>query len=260
MSPPSISITSATVSSPSPRTSAYYFATTPEASYLNRENSTTPTCSGSPGKDEEFSNSRQKEQYKHEGMSVDSNESSDLSKEHLRTRSSPVSLRRSHQIRRHPDGFMVKESLSPQTSTFLDHLHEEETLSQSPKDESIYSLNVVRPLSNIDQGILRLKSENSKMFSCSPTDVVVPLSSSPSSNSPKMSVMSNEFSGKHIESMDMCVTSISNSNTVNSNSSTINTKCLEQSNVSMTMSNDSRKINLEFCNIQSKGLIQIPDD
>ena len=250
ISPPSISITGPIVSNPSPRTSCYYFAT-PEGSYLTRESTITPTSTESPNKEGEYDNSVNSERYEQDGTSADSNQSTGLLKE--RFKSSPVALRRSLQVRRHQDGFVLKESLSPQS---LDHLQDEEMLSQSPKEGSIYFLDIVRPLSNTDQALLNLKSEDSKMFSCSPTDVA--LSPSPSSSSPKMSVISNNFSGKPIESTNMCVLPINDSNSSVNGTSFGHS---EQSNA-VTVSNHSTNSmvnNLEFCDI-SKGSIQVPDD
>ncbi len=88
--------------------------------------------------------------------------------------SAPVIMRsRSPQVRRHQEGFVLKESLSPHSPHSLDNFHDDrDTLSQSPdKDGAIYAFNISRPLSNADVALINLNSSSSNVFSCSPMEI-----------------------------------------------------------------------------------------
>lgn len=182
--PPSISITGPTVSNPSPHTSSYYFATPDgrSSSYTTRDSMATPTYDDSPIKKGEYDFVPGNSSFEQENVMNSSEHSGQTSS------SSPLMLRRSPQVRRHDRGFVLKES--PQSPNMFNHSpqDEDDPLSQSSeKDGAIYAaLSIAKPLSNMDQMLFNLNSDDSKMFSCSPTEVEsLPFSPSPS-NSPKI--------------------------------------------------------------------------
>ena len=153
MSPPSISITGPTVSNPSPRTASYYSAT-PE---------------GQNSVSDDLSDKRNQSNML---MQTTEDVSSPSSSKDI-SPSAPVIMRSSPQVRRHQEGFVLKESLSPHSPYSLDNFHDDgDTLSQSPdKDGAIYAFNISRPLSNADGALMNLNPSISNMFSCSPMEI-----------------------------------------------------------------------------------------
>lgn len=144
MTPPSISITAPTMHNPSPRTSIYYLPTSDGQSLMS-EDSTVMYANSLPH-DPIDDRGSGIDTINDEGSEMNTRGSGNITANDkgLGTGTSPMMLRRSAQIRRHPDGFRVKEfSSSPQSGIHDD----DDSLSQSP-DGAIYSLDITCPLSN----------------------------------------------------------------------------------------------------------------
>ena len=162
---------------------------------------------GESSKDKEdhtFKALEDQESFQHGGESVGSTSLEIGSESGRRDESEPILFPSSSQIRRHKDGFVIKESASSRSPQTPDSFRDEETLSapQSPMEGegSLYSLDVRRPLSNTDQVLMNINSDDPKSFSCMPPESLL-FSPSPS-NSPKTSLIPpGEPLGKTVNSI-----------------------------------------------------------